>query len=489
MEMRPGPHPDQLCQQAQARYAQGQLATAAELLQQALAIAPRHLAALWGAGQLALQMGAPERAVALLTRLLKLAPQHLDGYNSRGAAQLALREPALALRNFDKVIDIAPQAAHGHVNRGVALLAMHQPEQALAALDQALALQPQDASAHGNRGNALSRLHRWDEALAAFDTALALQPGQHLARWNIGMTLLRLGRWHEGWRQSEARLDLFQAQGWRPPSTAPRWDGLSPLVGQRVLVFSEQGLGDTLQFSRFVPLLQGLGAQVVFSVQAPLQGLMSRHLPGVEVVPRDAPLPAHDLHIPLMSLPLALACDDTRLPPPLALQPDPQRMAAWRERLGPGRKARVGVVWSGNPQQSDDIHRSLPLRTLRPWLSDGIDWVSLQAEVQPWDLPHLPGSGLRHFGEQLQSFEDTAALCAHMDAVVSVCTSVAHLAGTLGRPLCLLAAHTADWRWLLARQDSPWYPSATILRQDRPGDWDSALAQLGAQLGAHLPPT
>lgn len=482
--MRPGPTPDQLCQQAQAQFAQGQLAIAANLLQQALAIQPRHPTALLGAGQIALQMGEPARAVDWLTRLLKLAPRHLDAYNGRGMAQLALREPALALRNFDKIVDLAPQAAQGHANRGVALLALHQPEQALAAFDHALTLQAHDASLHGNRGNALSRLHRWDEALGAFDTALALQPAQHLARWNIGMTLLRLGRWDEGWRHSEARLDLFQAQGWRPPTTAPRWDGQAPVAGQRVLVFSEQGLGDTLQFSRFVPLLQARGAEVIFSVQAPLAGLMSRHLPGVEVVARDAALPTHALHIPLMSLPLALSCDEAQLPPPLPLQPDPQRVAAWQERLGPSSQARVGVVWSGNPQQSDDIYRSLPLQALTPWLAEGVEWVSLQAEVQPRDLPDLPGSGLRHFGEQLQSFEDTAALCAHMDAVVSVCTSVAHLAGTLGRPLCLLAAHTADWRWLLSRQDSPWYPSATILRQARPGDWDSALAQLAPRMSA-----
>lgn len=483
--MRPGIPPEQLYRQGQAQYAQGNLAAAAHLLQQVLAHQPRHLPALLGAGQLALQMGAPAQAVDMLTRLLKLDPRHIEGHHTRGAAQLALREPALALLNFDKVVALAPHAAHGHANRGVALLALHRPSQALAAFDQALALQPGHAATHGNRGNALSRLHRWDETLAAFDAALALQPDQHLARWNIGMTLLRLGRWHEGWLQSEARLDLFAAQGWQPPSTAPRWDGARLAPGQRVLVFSEQGLGDTLQFSRFIPSLQAMGARVIFSVQTPLHSLMSRHLPGVDVVSRDTPLPPHELHIPLMSLPLALGTDEASLPPPLALQADDAKLALWSQRLGPAHKPRIGVVWSGNPHQSDDIHRSMPLQALAPWLSADMEWISLQADVQPRDLPHLAQlapNGLRHFGEHLQSFEDTAALCAHMDAVVSVCTSVAHLAGTLGRPLCLLAAHTADWRWLLHRQDSPWYPRATVIRQAQPGDWHSALTQMHSAL-------
>lgn len=459
---------------------------AAQAFAQTLAAQPKHMPALLTAGQLALQMGDAALAVSLLTRLIKLAPRHTDALNARGAAQLALREPGLALLNFDKVAELQPQADFAHANRGLALLAMHRPADALATFDQALTLRPDNALSHGNRGNALSRLHRWGEAIAAFEAALALQPDLHLARWNIGMTQLRLGQWDSGWQHSEARLDLFAAQGWRAPSTAPRWAIGMPLEGQRLLVHSEQGLGDTVQFARFIPLLQALGAHVVFEVQPPLQSLIATTLPNTEVVARGQPLPPHDLQCPLMSLPLALQTDASGLPPPLPVQPDASLVNLWQTRLGPRDRPRVGVVWSGNPQQSDDIHRSIPLATLLPALHPGVEWISLQQEVRSWDEAAMRSGKLRHVGSELQSFDDTAALCAHMDLVVSVCTSVAHLAGSMGKPLWLLAAHTADWRWLTEREDSPWYPSARIFRQTQAGDWSGVLQQVRAALdGMH----
>lgn len=459
---------------------------AAQAFAQTLVAQPKHMPALLTAGQLALQMGDAALAVSLLTRLIKLAPRHTEALNARGAAQLALREPALALLNFDKVAELQPQADFAHANRGLAWLALHRPADALAAFDQALALRPDNALSHGNRGNALSRLHRWDEAIAAFDTALALQPDLHLARWNIGMTQLRLGQWHSGWQHSEARLGMFAAQGWQAPSAAPRWTGEAPLQGQRLLAHSEQGLGDTLQFGRFIPRLQEMGAHVVFEVQAPLQGLIASALPNTEVVSRGQPLPPHDLQCPLMSLPLALHTDASTLPPPLPIRPGASLVTRWQTRLGPRDRPRVGVVWSGNPQQSDDIHRSIPLATLLPTLHPGIEWISLQQEVRSWDEEAMRSGSMRHFGSELQSFDDTAALCAQVDLVVSVCTSVAHLAGSMGKPLWLLAAHTADWRWLTEREDSPWYPSARIFRQTQAGDWSGVLHRVSAALdGMH----
>lgn len=459
---------------------------AAQAFAQVLLGQPKHQGALLMGGQLAAQMGDATLAVSLLTRLIKLVPGHIDALNARGAAQLALRAPALALLNFDKVAELQPAADFAHANRGLALLALHRPTEALAAFDRALALRPENALAHGNRGNALNRLHRWDEAHAAFASALALQPQLHLARWNLGMNLLRLGQWEAGWHQAEARLEVFATQGWRAPSTAPRWSGDTPVAGQRLLVHSEQGLGDTLQFSRLAVQLQQMGAHVVLEVQPPLRSLLARALPGIDVVARGAALPAHDLQCALMSLPLALHTDVAAPPPPTPLKADPARVADWQARLGLQTRPRVGLVWSGNPQQNDDIHRSIPLATLLPTLHAGVEWVSLQQAVQPWDEAALARSGLRHFGDALSDFEDTAALCEHMDLVVSVCTSVAHLAGSLGRPLCLMLAHTADWRWLIDRSDSPWYPVARVFRQPAAGDWPGALAELRADMGARF---
>jgi hypothetical protein len=300
------------------------------------------------------------------------------------------------------------------------------------------------------------------------------------------MNLLRLGQWSVGWQQAEARLDVFAAQGWQPPSQAPRWSSDTPLAGRRVCVHSEQGLGDTLQFSRLTLQLQQMGAHVLLEVQPPLRSLLARALPGIEVLARGEALPAHDLQCPLMSLPLALRTDGSAPPPPTPLQADPARVADWQARLGPRTRPRVGLVWSGNPQQNDDTYRSIPLATLLPTLHPGVEWISLQQAVQPWDQATLGRSELRHFGDALADFEDTAALCEHMDLIVSVCTSVGHLAGSLGRPLCLVLAHTADWRWLTGRHDSQWYPSARVFRQPAAGDWPGALAQLRAEMDARF---
>jgi tetratricopeptide (TPR) repeat protein len=481
------PAADTVHRQALQAWAQGQRRQACALLAQLLLQHPRHLAALVNLGQMHLQLGQATQAVAVLTRAIKIEPRQVEAHNSRGAAQLALREPELALRNFEKVVALQPTLESGHANQGLAWLMLHAPDRALAAFDRALALNPQNPALHGNRGTALMRLHRWDEAIATLETALQLRPDLHLARWNIGMLKLRLGQWQAGWTLSEARLAHFEATGWRSASAASPWRGDRPARGLRLLVHSEQGLGDTLQFSRYVPWLQSEGAQVVLEVQPPLVSLMQRHLPGVQVVARGQTLPDHDAQVPLMSLPLAMgqamgAWGVAAVPPALTMKACPERVQIWADRLGPRTLPRVGVVWSGNPQQTDDVHRSLPLSTLVQALGQGtwpaVRWVSLQQEVRPWDEAAMAAAPIEHFGRALGDFEDTAALCACMDAVVSVCTSVAHLAGSLSRPLALMASHTADWRWLLEREDSPWYPSARVLRQQQPGDWSVPLSQL-----------
>ncbi len=248
-------------------------------------------------------------------------------------------------------------------------------------------------------------------------------------------------------------------------------------------------MGDTLQFCRYAPLVAQRGARVLLEVQPALAGLL-RGLAGVsEVLQAGDALPPVDLHCPLMSLPLAFGTTLHTIPAAEGyLNCSPDKLQAWRERLGPCTQPRVGLVWSGNPAYKADSRRSLPLEQLLQHLPEGIEYISLQKDVRERDLPALSTSRLRHFGAEHQDFADSAALCELVDVVVSVDTSGAHLAGALGRPTWLLVAHTPDWRWLLHRSDSTWYRSVKLFRQGPDRQWESVLREMARELHV-LPPS
>jgi len=252
------------------------------------------------------------------------------------------------------------------------------------------------------------------------------------------------------------------------------------------LLHAEQGYGDTLQFCRYVPRVQALGATIILEVQPPLVSLLQGQFPGVTVIAHGQPLPAFDLHCPLMSLPLAFKTQLDSIPADIPyLQARPERIAAWGERLGPRQRPRIGVVWSGNPAHKNDHNRSLPLSQLEQLLQLPYDWHILQKDIQPGDqdtLRSLPQ--LQDHRPELTDFDATAGLLSHMDLLISVDTAVAHLAGSLGKPLWLLLPYLPDYRWLLDRPDSPWYPSFTLYRQPAMGDWGTVVEDLRRRLPA-----
>jgi len=260
--------------------------------------------------------------------------------------------------------------------------------------------------------------------------------------------------------------------------------GLEGLAGKPILIHSEQGLGDTIQFARYLPLLADRGARVVFELPASLLGVLQGMSGVSDFVVQGQALPAADFHCPLLSLPLAFKTTLESIPSPAPyLKADAQKVKQWSERLGPKSRPRIGLVWSGNSQHKNDHNRSILLESLLLQLPERFDWVSLQRDLRDADhrvLERHPG--LRHFGAELEDFTDTAALCALMDLVISVDTSVAHLSGALGRPTWILLPHLPDWRWLLDRHDSPWYASATLYRQETAGQWDNVIAQLNTDL-------
>ena len=392
-----------------------------------------------------------------------------------------------ALAAYDQAIALDPSCADAHGNRGAALHELERPGEALPSIEKALLLRPDHAPSYNNQGLVLGALWRFEEALASYDCAMRLDPGYADAAWNKALLALLLGRFAEGWALYERRKRM---NGYLAPTTGdrPSWTGAEDVSGKTVFLHWEQGIGDTLQFCRFAPRVRERGARVVMSVQASLLRLLRQFEPGIELIgPAQAPA-QFDYHCSLMSLPLALNVTlDTLASPDSYLAVDPALEAVWRARLPRGERPRIGLAWSGNRAHRDDSRRSAPLGELRPLLSADVEWICLQTEFRDGDA-----TVMREFSvfapdkEALTDFADTAAIISQLDLVISVDTSVAHLAGGLGRPVWILLPHMPDFRWLLERDDSPWYPSARLLRQPRPGDWPSVIARARSELDRRL---
>ena len=391
------------------------------------------------------------------------------GFVDHQAGRLQQAEAA-----YRQILTIDPAHTDAQHALGAALHGLGRPAEAATSYQEALRLRPNYPEAHNNLGIALSDLGRLAEAEASYREALRLRPNFPEAHHNLGHALLLAGRFDEGWKEYEWRWKTKRLSSSARDFSAPLWRGEA--IGDRtILLHAEHGLGDTLQFCRYIPFMV---CRIILEVQAPLVRLLSR-LPGVmQIVARGDKLPPFDLHCPLLSLPHAFGTTLDTIPAGMPyLSADPALAANWQERLLGLDGLRIGLVWAGGRRFKDDRRRSIALKTLAP-LGDvsGVSFVSLQkdeAAAQAADPPH--GMMLHDFTTDLHDFEDTAALVVNLDLVISVDTAVAHLAGALGKPVWLLNRCDTDWRWLLNRDDSPWYPTLRQFRQASPGDWDSAV--------------
>jgi len=429
--------------------------------------------------------GRLEQAVALFDELLRLKPDHADALNDRGNALDLLRRRREALESYERALRVRPDHEHAMNGRANMLQAFGRLDEALAAYDAVLAIDPRYVHAWNGRGNTLMALNRHREAIDAYLAAQAIRPDHPDANFNEGLARLSLGDYGIGWRKHERR---WQLPYWRPRLRGfarPAWLGDTDPRGRTLLLHAEQGFGDTLQFCRYVPLVAALGARVILEVQPALRGLLAQ-LPGVDrLLARGDPLPAFDAHCPLLSLPLALGTTLETIPAPSpVLRPAPAAAAQWAQRLGPRTRLRVGVAWQGNTGHDNDRNRSIPFERFAALCDPAIEVVSLQQQVLERDRDALARSGVPHFGDALRDFSDTAALVSQTDLVVAVDTSVAHLAAAMGRPTWVLLPWVADWRWLVDRTDSPWYPTVRLFRQSRPDDWASVLDEVRAALAA-----
>lgn len=414
-----------------------------------------------------------------------LAPQILQTGNDFYAARYFDE----ALECYALAAELTPDNALAHANLGAAAQSLGEIDLALLHHDRALALAPRHLPTWLNKGIALTRRNENVQAIASYAQALAIDPQHADVHWNLSLSLLKTGDYEAGWRHYEWRWQRSAYAGVAPISHQPLWLGQTPLQGKHILLYAEQGLGDTLQFCRYVRQVAELGARVTLQVQPSLQDLLAC-LEGVgQVISPQTPVPAHDVRCPLMSLPLAFQTRLESIPAEARyVSVDPRRAAHWQARLGPRRRPRVGLAWRGTSAHPDDAQRSLALRTLWRYLSPHCDYISLQKDIADTDRPDLNRwPKITDTRSELHSLADTAALIDNLDLVISVDTSVAHLSAALGKPTWVLLAYCPDWRWLLERSDSPWYPSVRLYRQNHPGDWHAPLLAIRQALDA-LPP-
>lgn len=472
-----------LCSQGLALHQSGSLEEARAFYKKILQRDPKHFDALHLLAMICAQTDQDELGLALIRRAIAVNPGIGVAHSLQGAVLAKLRRFDEALASYETAITLQPGNAEAHNNRGNALHELARHDEALADFEAAIAIDPGSVAAHHNRGLALYALGRPSEAIASYDAAITLNPDFAAARLDRSLALLQSGDLDAGWPEYEWRKIKW-------PPTTPRYDdgrlwlGAPPLAGQRLLIHCEQGLGDTIQFYRYLDLLGEQRASTIFAVQSALKPLFRRLSPGLEIIGEDEPPPPFDLHCPLMSLPLAFATRLETIPSRQAyLHADPERRAQFEGRLPAKTRPRIGLAWSGSTVHTNDRNRSIAFEQLALMLSDDVDWFAVQNEIRPAEAAAFRAHGKIGFhGEALGDFEDTAALVDLMDLVVTVDTSIAHLAGALGKPVWILLPFTPDWRWLRDRADSPWYPTARLFRQPKIGDWPSVIEAVRAAL-------
>ncbi len=454
----------------------------------ALAADPRLAEAHAGLAASLLHAERPAEALVAAECALILTPELAEAEFLRAMALAGLNAGPAAIAGLKRTIARDPAHAKAHLNLGNLLAEEDRLAEAETLCRRAIALDPGLAEAHASLGYLLTAEGRLEEAVGACEAALARDPGFVQADWNQGIALLLAGDYARGWEKYEARKGYKHFVRFYPDPDGPVWKG-EPLQGQRILVHAEQGLGDTLQFARYLPLLAAQGAEVVLACDAPLVPLFAKQpatlMPSLAaVVARSDTPPDYDCWVNQMSLPQRFGTMLETIPSPgRYLAGDPARIGRWERRLPPG--TRIGLAWAGNPNHSNDRRRSMPVEHLAPLVEmRGASLVSLQVGPRARDAADL--SGLLDVAEGLTDFAETAALIETLDLVITVDTSVAHCAAALGKETWIMLPHAPDWRWLTGREDSPWYARVRLFRQPAPGAWEAVVARVGGLLEGRL---
>lgn len=452
-----------------------------------LRLHPKLAAAHCNRGMILQEFGRVDEALRCYDEAIGIEPQNAGAYYNRATALQRLNRPGEAVRDYDQAIGLKPDYVAAHVNRGIALRALKRDTEAVASFDRAVDLDPRVAMVHDLRGNALRDLRRLHEAIRSYDRALEIKSDLVLTGFRKGMCLLLMGEYEQGWPLHEWRKRTPERTGYREYAQ-PVWSGTENLEGRTLFVYAEQGLGDTIQFCRYAQQARKLGAKVVFAVQDSLMRLLKNLGPGIDVVGLASQPSGFDYHIALMSMPLAFRTTLANCPANVPyLCAEPERVEIWRQRLG-NHGFRIGIAWQGNRKSEVDAGRSFPLRHFEVLAKiPGVRLISLQKNDGAEQLLELPtGMRIETLGDDFDplpdAFVDTAAVMESLDLVISSDTAIAHLAGALGRPAWVALKYFPDWRWLLDRPDSPWYPTMRLFRQPAPDDWPAVFAAMESQL-------
>ncbi|HZU37865.1 MAG TPA: tetratricopeptide repeat-containing glycosyltransferase family protein, partial [Gemmataceae bacterium] len=482
---RTGDSADGLHQTGMRCLEQGRVVEAMACQRAALAVQPAHGEARYELGKMLAQRRNLKEAEVHLREAVRLLPRHADAWHRLGNVLRHQKRFAEAEPYYREAIRLNPTATDVYNHLGIDLLDQGRPEQAEAQFREGLRLRPDFSEAANNLGVSLEQQGRLDEALAAYQESLRHKPDAADTHKNLALAWLLTGNFEQGWPEYEWRWKTREAVV--RPFPQPRWDG-KPLAGEPVLLHAEQGLGDVLQFVRYAPLVRQRGGTVVLECPARLIPLLQR-CPGIDrLVPQGKPAPDCAYQVPLLSLPTIFRTTLETVPAAVPyLSADPERVERWRERIS-GEGLRIGIAWQGSPRYVGDRHRSIALKHFEPLAQlPGVRLFSLQighgseqlkAVCQRWGVVDLATAGLDKDG----AFVDSAAVLQHLDLLVCSDSALAHLAGALGVPVWMALPRARDWRWLLDREDSPWYPTMRLFRQRRWGDWDEVFTRIAQQL-------
>jgi tetratricopeptide (TPR) repeat protein len=452
---------------------------------EALRLKPDYGEAHYNLGNTLGELGRREEAAVCYLEAVRLRPDYAEALNNLGLALTELGRPGEAAVLLRQAIRLRANFAEGHNNLGLALADLGRFDEAISHYEQSLRLKPDYADAHANLAGAYMSQGRLEEAIAGYDHALRLQPDSASGHWNRALALLLAGDHERGWAEYEWRWKRKSA---RPrPFRQPLWDG-SSLEGRTILLWCEQGLGDAIQFVRYVYSAKHRGGRVVLECPGILMRLFA-NVPGVDqLMAEGAELPPFDVQAPLMSLPAILHTTLANGPADVPyVTADSELVAHWRSRLGALDGFKIGTTWQGNPHHKWDRHRSIPLARFAP-LADvpGVRLISLQKGPGTEQLKACTNRiPITDFGDELDAngaFVDTAAIIRGLDLVITSDTAIAHLAGALGAPVWLALSTVVDWRWLQDREDTPWYPTMRLFRQRTLGDWESVFERMAAQV-------
>jgi len=427
-------------------------------------------------------------------RTIALRPDLAEAHNNKGNVLYQLDRPAEALECYDRALELRRDYSRANNNRGSTLTKLGRLDEALQSCNRAIDLEPGFAEAHYNKGNVLKALQRLDEAIQSYDRAIELKSDFAQSWWNKTVCTLLLGRFEEGWRLHERRKNNYGAAD-SSGQPQPIWTGRESLEGKSLFIRAEQGLGDTIQFCRYAVLAEARGATVILAVQDPLVRLLAGLRPTIRVEGLSSAAPsAFDYHIPLLSMPLAFQTVLNNIPAPLRyLRAEPDAVRSWQQRIGM-EGFKIGICWQGAAGGAIDVGRSFAVGHFEGiGRMPGVRLISLQKNAGVEQLLDLPaGMTVETLGDDLDAgpdaFVDTAAVMETLDLVITSDTAVAHLAGALGRSTWVVLKQVPDWRWLLDRSDSPWYPTLRLFRQPQRDDWSSVFAAMEAQIAELIRP-